>query len=80
MQAHLNSPGYFTCYYYGMKKICQWEEEYGFSKKNFTELLFSAGYLSIDRFGELVRLTPEERERYFHEFSGLKEEKEHENI
>lgn len=80
VQAHLNSPGYFTCYYYGMKKICQWEEEYGFSKKDFTELLFSAGYLSIDRFGELVRLTPEERERYFHEFSGLKEEKEHENI
>ena len=75
MQAQQNSPGYFTCYYYGMKKICGWEKEYGFSKKDFTELLFSAGYISMERFGELVRLTPEERERYFHEFSSLLEEK-----
>jgi len=29
----------------------------------------------MERFGELVRLTPEERERYFHEFSSLLEEK-----
>lgn len=75
VQAQQNSPGYFTCYYYGMKKICGWEKEYGFSKKDFTELLFSAGYISMERFGELVRLTPEERERYFHEFSSLLEEK-----
>lgn len=68
VQAHQNSPGYFTCYYYGMKKICEWEKEYGFSKKDFTELLFSAGYISIDRFEELVNMTEEERQRYYHDF------------
>ena len=71
VRSHEHSPGYFTCYYYGMKKLAQWEEENGFSKKDFTELLFSAGHISIDRFGELVRLSPEERERYFHDFKSL---------
>nr|WP_294467133.1 DUF885 family protein [uncultured Sellimonas sp.] len=73
------TPGYFTCYYYGMKKICEWEKEYGFSKQEFTELLFSAGYVSISRFEELIKMTVEERQRYFHEFSSLlSEEKRHE--
>lgn len=74
VRAHQNMQGYFTCYYYGMKKICQWEKEYGFSKKDFTELLFSAGYISIERLGELARLTPQERERYYHDFSSLLKE------
>ena len=71
VQSHQNTPGYFTCYYYGMKKLAEWEKEYGFTKKDFTELLFSAGYISIDRLGELARLTPEDRERYFHDFASL---------
>ncbi len=76
VRAHQNTPGYFTCYYYGMKKLCGWEQEYGFSKKDYTELLFSAGYISIDRLGELVKLTPEERERYYTQFASLVPEKE----
>lgn len=71
VQAHQTSPGYFTCYYYGMKKLCQWEQEYGFSKKEYTELLFSAGYVSLDTFHAYIRLTPEERERYHREFFSL---------
>lgn len=71
VRAHQNSPGYFTCYYYGMKKICEWEKEYGFSKKEFTELLFAAGYISIERFEELVKMEEDERQRYYHEFSSL---------
>ena len=78
VQAHQNAPGYFTCYYYGMKKICEWEKEYGFSKKDFTELLFSAGYISIGRLGEFVRLTREERESYLHDFSSLLRERKEE--
>lgn len=75
VRAHQNSPGYFTCYYYGMKKICEWEKEYDFSKKEFTELLFSAGYISMDRFEELVKMTSKEREHYFHDFCSLQQEK-----
>ena len=69
VQAHQNMPGYFTCYYYGMKKLSAWEEEYGFTKWDYTELLFSAGYIGLETFGDLLRLAPEERERYFHSFS-----------
>ena len=71
VQAHQNSPGYFTCYYYGMKKICSLETELGFSKKDFTELCFSAGYVSMGTFEMLARMTGEERERYYHEFKSL---------
>ncbi len=71
VQSHQYTPGYFTCYYYGMKKLAQWEKEMGFSKEDFTELLFSAGYIGIDRFGEFLRLTPEEKERYYHDFKSL---------
>lgn len=74
VQAHQNMPGYFTCYYYGMKELCGWEREYGFTKWDYTELLFSAGYIGIETFGKLLRLTPEERERYFNAFPSLLEE------
>lgn len=71
VQAHQNAPGYFTCYYYGMKKICQWEQEYGFNKKEFTELLFSAGYVSLDTFHAYITLTPEQREQYHKDFNSI---------
>ena len=76
VQAHQNTPGYFTCYYYGMKKITQWEQELGFNKWDYTEMLFSAGYISIESLQMLVNLSAEDRERYFHDFpSLLREEK-----
>ena len=68
VRAHQSSPGYFTCYYYGMKKLCDWEKEYGYTKWDYTELLFSAGQISMESLGMLVRMTKEEQERYFHEF------------
>ena len=71
VQAHQSSPGYFTCYYYGLKKLTEWEEEYNFSTKEYTELLFSPGYIGIDRFGEFLALTDEERTRYMTEFASL---------
>ena len=74
VQAHQNMTGYFNCYYYGMKKLTQWEKEFGFNKKDYTELLFSAGYLSMDSFEQLVKLSPEDRERYFHDFCSLLKE------
>ena len=63
VRAHESMTGYFTCYYYGMKKLTGWEKQYGFSRKDFTELLFSAGYISIDRFEEILKLTAEEQSR-----------------
>ena len=62
-----------------MKKHCGGEAEYGFSQKEYTELLFSAGYISMERMEELVKLTPEERERFFHEFASLISAEERQN-
>ena len=74
VQAHQGSPGYFTCYYYGMKKIREWEKEYGYSNKDYTELLFSAGYISMESLHMLVQMTPEEQQRYYTEFPSLMRE------
>ncbi|MEE3487215.1 MAG: DUF885 family protein [Bulleidia sp.] len=71
VQAQQNMPGYFTSYYYGMKQICSWEKEYGFSKKEYTELLMSAGFVSIDTFQEILKLNQEGRDMYFHDFGSL---------
>ena len=71
VQAHQSAPGYFTCYYYGLKKLAEWEEEYHFTTKEFTELLFSPGYICIDRFGEFLALTDEQRSRYMNDFASL---------
>ena len=71
VQAHENMPGYFTCYYYGMKKICDWEKQYGFEKKAYTELLFSLSNVSLQTFEKVLKLTDAQRERFFHDFASL---------
>ena len=65
------TPGYFTCYYYGMKKICDWEKQYGYSKKDYTELLFSVGNISLDNFERILKMDPRERESYLGDFGSL---------
>lgn len=71
VQAHQNSPGYFTCYYYGMKKICDWEEKYHYTKWDYTELLFSAGRISMESLEQLVKLPAHEQKRYYQDFGSL---------
>ncbi len=62
------TPGYFTCYYYGMKKICDWEKEYGYNKKDYTELLFSVGNISLANFERILKMDEAERYSYLHDF------------
>ena len=71
VRSHQATPGYFTTYHYGMKKLTEWEKEYGYNKKDYTELLFSAGLVGIRTFKAYLDLTDEERERYYHEFKSL---------
>ena len=71
VRSHQVTPGYFTTYHYGMKKLAQWEKEMGLSKKDFTELLFSAGYLEINVFKMFLDLSPEDKQRYYTEFKSL---------
>ena len=71
VQAHENLGGYFTTYYYGYKKVTDWEKLYGFDKKEYTELLFSAGRVSMDTFERFLRLSEADRFSLTHEFASL---------
>ncbi len=69
--AHINMPGYFVCYYYGMKKLCGWEKDYGYNKKDYTEELFSAGNISLENFKRYLDLPPEDKTRFKTDFASL---------
>ena len=71
VQSQINTPGYFTCYYYGMKKLCDWEKEFGYSKKDYTELLFSIGNMSLDNVRRYLELSEEDKLRFRTEFGSL---------
>ena len=71
VRAQETMQGYFNCYYYGMKRIADLERSFAFDTKEFTELLFSAGRISLDLFEQYLQLSPEDRERYHSEFKSL---------
>jgi hypothetical protein len=63
--------GYFTCYYYGFKLIDRWEQEYGFDRKEYTELLFSAARMSMCNFKRFLDLTEAERRSLLNDYASL---------
>lgn len=63
--------GYFTCYYYGMKKICDWEKLYGFDEKTYTELLFSVGKISLTSFEKVLKLDDNDKHRLVNDFPSM---------
>lgn len=71
VRAQENMPGYFTAYYYGMKTICDWEQEFGYERDDYTRLLFSLSNVSLETFRKVLELTPEQREDFFHGFRSL---------
>jgi len=71
VQAHENMTGYFTSYYYGMKKICDLEKQLCWDKREYTELLFSYGRISLDTFEKIVKLNPNDRHSLRHDFASL---------
>jgi len=71
VQAHENDYGYFTCYYYGLKKLEEWEKEYGYEQLPYTALLFDVGEVSIDNFGRFLKLSEEDKYSLTHDFGSL---------
>jgi hypothetical protein len=63
--------GYFTSYYYGFKKIDEWEKELGFEEKEYTELLFSAGRISMNSLNKFLRMDASNRQRILTGFPSL---------
>lgn len=71
VQAHENDEGYFTSYYYGMKKLCEWEKLYGYDKKTYTQMLFSVGGVSLENFKLYLDMTEDEKFMLTHAFGSL---------
>ena len=64
--------GYFTNYYYGVKTLTSWEKELGFDQKAFTQLLFSAGYMSLDNLRRYLLLSQRDRCHLETDFASLR--------
>ena len=68
VKAQESMEGYFTCYYYGMKKLADFEARYGQDAKSFTELLFSCGNIRIENVEAFLRLDDAQRRSYRQDF------------
>ena len=71
VKAQEGQQGYFTSYYYGMKKLCDWEKKYGYDEKAYTELLFSAGRISMENFEKFLQLSESDKNSCLHDFPSL---------
>lgn len=66
-----NRIGYFTCYYYGMKKLADLEQRYGYDQKTFTEYLFSVLNVSLSNFEAFLQLSEADKQRFLTGFPSL---------
>ncbi len=66
-------PGYFTCYYYGLKRVLELQEAFGYDDKSFTEILFSVGRISLKSFEGFLNLSQADQKRYLTHFGSLLE-------
>lgn len=66
-----NRIGYFTCYYYGMKKLTDMEQRYGYDQKTFTEYLFSVLNVSLSNFEAFLQLSEADKQRFLRGFPSL---------
>ncbi len=69
VRAHKLTPGYFTVYYYGLKKLNDLQEDCGWGDERFTELIFSSGKVSIETVRDLIEAPEEEREKLIGNYS-----------
>jgi len=71
VRAQETMEGYFTCYYYGMKTISDYEKKYGRDSKSFTELLFSSGNVSMENLEGFLQLDDVQKKSYLTDFCSL---------
>jgi hypothetical protein len=66
-------PGYFTTYYYGLKKLAELQEKFGYDDKSYTEMLFTPGRLSLKNFEAFLALTESDKKRFLTQFASMME-------
>ncbi len=71
VRAQEQMEGYFTCYYYGMKRIADLEVKSGMDSKAFTEQLFSCGNVSMENLEGYLKLDAKQRASYLNDFPSL---------
>ncbi len=64
-------PGYFTTYYYGLKRIQDLQAQHGYDDKSFTELLFAASRVSLKSFESFLNLSEADRKLFLTGFDSL---------
>lgn len=69
--AQENMLGYFTCYYYGLRYIRQWEKELNMDPIEMTRLLFSAGQISMKTLHRFLLCSEKARWSITHDFASL---------
>ena len=47
------------------------EKKYGYGEKPYTELLFSAGRVSLETFEKFLQLSKEDKKRYCQDFKSI---------
>ncbi len=55
--------GYFTCYYYGMKRLADLQDEFGYNDKDFTEVIFSLPRVSLKTMENFLKLGDDGKNR-----------------
>lgn len=71
VSAQENMLGYFNCYYYGVKRIEDLGEQFGFGTEEYTRYLFDAGRVSLSLLERFLALSPEDKTRYTNDFASL---------
>lgn len=71
VKSQIERPGYFTGYCYGLKKLTQWQKQYGYDDREYTELLFSAGSICLTDFESFLRLSPKDRTSFTTDYSSI---------
>jgi len=64
-------PGYFTTYYYGLRKLLDLQAKFGYDDKSYTEMLFAAGRVSLRTFEAFLALSEADRKRFLTQFSSM---------
>ena len=66
-------PGYFTTYYYGLKKLTGCRREFRYDDKSYTEMLFAPARISLKSFEAFLRLSEADKKRFLTQFPSLLE-------
>jgi len=71
VEAQLRMEGYFTCYYYGLKRLSELEDASGLGEAAFTGELFSCGAISLKNFEGFLGLDDSGKAAYKEGFDSL---------